>query len=88
MVYKTPPGGGEVNHIWLVAYKGHWDSGGQRTFLSWEQHHKQGWAYVTSFAALSFTDFKKIPIYSRVDKESFSVISWLNRTFEPVTFCS
>ena len=21
MVYKTPPGGGEVNHIWLVAYK-------------------------------------------------------------------
>ena len=20
MVYKTPPGGGEVNHIWLVAY--------------------------------------------------------------------
>ena len=47
-------------------------SGGERPAVSWAQLINGG-AHPSPFAALSFLDSKKIPIYRWVDKEIFPV---------------
>ena len=47
--------------------------GGKRPFVSWAQLMKSG-GHPSPFAALSFSNLKKIPIYCWVGRETFPVI--------------
>ena len=63
---------------------------GLESHLSWAQLMKGG-AHPSPFAALSFLNSKKVPMYCWVDRESFPVAAWRGRASNSrftATFCT